>query len=335
MLILISNFLSVHDVIDHSLWFLKAHGLAMLGAFVAGTILVFLLYSLLGFRRLRVIRRIINLAEDADLELFRYGSFINRITVRRLSKNGRRHVRNLQAPAARGVPGGTENLLRIDDRLIYYFPENSLAFPEGLQLPEYATWVYGNPPEVELPLRIVPVMVTAAGGWYPAVVRESTGLTHSRWSVPRAYWKHGYRNLFIGDFVMVGDILGTVTVPEIVKHHVVVRAPCSGFILQFGAYPFTPVVQGASVMLIGAVAEIAMLPYPGDLAGFFRSNPGGRKDYVGMTVERDASLATVHILYGSFQIPITAPMRMHIVRQFVTDGDAVQYGEQLFAYIPL
>jgi hypothetical protein len=308
----------------------------MLGAFAVGALLVFLLYSLLGFRRLRAVRRIINLAEDTDLTQFTYGSFINSVTVHRLPRNGRRHVRNLQAPAARGEQTGSAEIVqRIGDRLIYYFPENSSALPEGLQLPEHATWVFGNPPEVELPLRIMPVVVTTAGVWYPAVVKERTGLTHSRWSVPRAYWRKGYRNLYIGDFVMKGDVVGTVTIPGLVSHRSTVVAPCDGFILQFGAYPYTTVVEKASVMLIGAVAEIATFPYPGDFAGFFRSNTGGQENYVGMTVERDTSLATVHILYGSFQIPITAPMRMHIVRQFVKDGDAVQYGQRLFAYIPL
>lgn len=327
---------TIRELYRFVLQFWETHGLVTLAAFAAGAILVFLLYSLLGFRRLRVIRRVLNMAEDTDLQELEYGSIVNRIRVQRFHGGSRHHVQNLQAPAVRGTQiEGSDTLKRFDDGTVYYFPENNTDVPEGLQLPEQATWVFGNPPNAKLLLRLTPVLVDTHGSWYPAIVRTSSGLTHARQSVRRYFWKHGYRNLYIGDFVLKGDTLGTVTVKGLIDHHTVVRAPCDGFILQFGTYPFTKVVAGASVMLIGALPEVETFRYPGDLAGYFTCKPDGTESYVGATVERDALIANVSVLFGSFQVQINAPVRMRVVRQFVKNGDTVEYGQSLFAYIPL
>lgn len=327
---------AIQELYRTALQFWELHGLVTLAAFAAGGTLVFLLYSLLGFRRLRVVRRVLNVAEDTDLQEFEYGSMLNRIRVQRFHTSIRRHVQNLQAPAVRGTQiEGSGTLKRFDDSIVYYFPENSADAPEGLQLPENATWIFGNPPHTKLPLNVAPVIVDTIGIWYPAIVRSSSGLTQARQTARRYFWKHGYRNLYIGDFVLKGDVLGTITVKGLIDHHTVVAAPCDGFILQFGAYPFTRVVPGASVMLIGALPEVASYVYPHDLAGYFTCRPEGRATLVGTTIEPDTPIGNASLLFGSIQEPIYSTVRMRVVRQYVKNGDAVQYGQKLFAYIPL
>lgn len=336
MLVPISIPLALHELYSLLLHFWQAHGLVTLIAFGSGGLLVFLIYSLFGFRRMRTVRRIISMAEDADIVELTYGSLVNRVFVRRSSGNVRRHVQNLQAPAVRGVrSGNAETLKHYRDSVVYYFPENSLVLPEGILIPEKAAWIFGDPPEIELPLKVTPVTIDAAGSWYPAVIKSSTGLTQVRPSVKRQYWKHGYRNLFIGDFVLAGDVLGTVTVPGLVRRHVIVNSPCNGFILQFGAYPFTPVAPNASVMLIGELSTVEPFVYPHDLAGFFTCRPEGTESLVGDIVEPDTLIGNTSLLFGSIQEPIHSTVRMRIVRQYVKNGDAVQYGQKLFDFIPL
>ncbi len=326
---------TLHELYHLLFRFWQVHGFVTLIAFGAGALLVFLLYSLFGVRRLRVVRRIISLVEDADIEELTYGSFSNRIRIRRSKQFARRHVQNVQAPAVRGTRTvSVDTLKSFGESSVYYFPENTQDVPEGLILPVHATWVFGDPPDVQLPLKVVPVLVDAAGSWYPAIVKSGTGLSHVRRPAKREFWKHGYRNLYIGDFVLAGDTLGTITVPGHLRRHVVL-APCDGFILQFGVQPYTLVVPGASVMLIGAPPEVAALTYTGNLAGYFTCKPDGTERFVGVTVEPETLLGNVSVLFGTFQEPVHAPARMRIVRQFVKNGDKVQYGQKLFDYIPL
>lgn len=336
MLVPISIPPALHELYHLLLRFWQAHGYVTLVAFGSGGILVFLMYSIFGFRRMRKVRRIIQMAEGADVDELVYGSMINRILIRRSVVTSRSHVQNLQAPAVRGIRTGQKDTLkRFGESIVYYFPENSSDVPEGLQIPEHATWVFGDPPTVQLPLNVTPVTVEAVGTWYPAVIKCSTGMTHVRPMIHRQFWKHGYRNLFIGDFVLKGDVLGTITAPGLTKRQVIVRAPCNGFILQFGAYPFTPVALSASVMLVGEPPTIEHFKYPHDLAGYFTCRPEGTESLVGVSIEPDTLIGNASLLFGSIQEPIHAPCRMRVVRQYVKNDDAVQYGQKLFDYIPL
>ncbi len=316
--------------------FWQEHGTITLISFSTGGLLMFLTYSILGYRRMRTIRRIINMAVDADIDELVYGSHVNRLRIHRSPDSARYHVQNLQAPAVRGSHAAhNDTLKRIGESIVYYFPENSSDLPEGLQIPERAVWIFGDPPTIQLPLQVTPVSVDAIGSWYPAVIKCSTGLTQVRPTMVRQYWKHGYRNLFIGDFVMKGDVLGAVTVPGLTKRQVIVRAPCDGFILQFGAYAYTPVALHACVMLIGDPLTIEHFDYPHDLAGYFTCRPEKNGNLVGTTLEPDELIGNASLLFGTIQEPIHAPARMRIVRQYIKDGDAVQYGQKLFDYIPL
>ena len=150
------------DLYHLLLRFWQAHGFITLVAFGAGGFLVFLTYSLFGYRRMRTVRRIISMAEEADIDELVYGSFVNRLRIRRSHQATRKPVQNLQAPAVRGTRTGQDDTLkRFGDSIVYYFPENSSDVREGLQMPEHATWIFGDPPDIQLPLNVIPVTIDA------------------------------------------------------------------------------------------------------------------------------------------------------------------------------
>ncbi len=318
---------------------MQAHGWFAVGGFIAGCLFVGILLGYFAYRGFRRVQRIVALAEERGLEKLEVWSLFhfNGIRVKRGS-DVRRRPRGyaLQAPAVRGQ-GTLQETVRVEDGILtYYFPENDPANPEGIQFPAAATWILGNPPNTAVPIEVTPVVVPRSGRWYPAIIDTRTGVahprSHSRW---RKYWAHGYRNLFIGDFVAAGDPIGTVQSATGLHSEHVVPAPTSGFILQFGVLPFTPVAANAIVMLLGAPQDMRELAYHGDYAGFLKAPEGDVTTYVGRVVEAGTVLGVVSFLMGSIKEPIVAPVRLRIVRQHIHYGDAVQYKQTLFTYIPI
>lgn len=260
--------------------------------------------------------------------------------------SGKRHSKNVlnvqaQAAHATGILPG-ETVLENSNELIYYLPETSpTTLCMGVQMNRQMKLVFGQPIAYTMSLRLVTVTINAAGKWYPAIVDSRTGLTVLRHTLKRHirnnYWRANYRNLFPTDFVGEGEALGAVTPvelkskPKLERGPVVITAPCTGFILAFEAQPYTPLELRANVMFLGEPV-IKHVVFQGERVGHFNYVPG-QESPIGKIIEAGTLLATV----TSLRIPqdVIMPENGLIVRQYVSADMPVEFGQQIYMYIPL
>ncbi len=315
----------------------QTHGWFAIGGFTAGCLFVGVILGIFHYRHFRRAQRIVALAEERNVSELVVRSVLSAVTVRRTPSQSRvPHGYALQAPATRGQNAMRQTVFVENGQLTYYFPENDPQYPEGLQFPATANWIVGQPPLLTIPVDITPVTVPGGGTWLPAIVENATGLAHARHLVPhRKYWNRGYRNVFVGDFVAAGDPVGSIRSRTGLHRATVVTAPTSGFILQFGAQPYTELASLACAMLLGTPHDMRELTYQGDYAGFFRPAEEHAKTFVGSVVEPGTHLGSVWLLMGSIEERVTAPVRCRIVRQHIPYNASVQYQQTLFTYIPI
>ncbi|MEK7631366.1 MAG: hypothetical protein AAB445_00660 [Patescibacteria group bacterium] len=298
-------------------------------AFGAGMLLTFLTSEYLGFNLMRYVSQLVRLSRNEGVDIEASSWLRSRkIRIRLVIQPPRGLV--LQAPGARAKTATTETFSPdTKGKQYYYFPENvSKEMPVGIAFPEYVDLVFGNPPKLQLQLRVHRVLSPLAGIWEPAVVEDTTGYTREAF---KSYWKKGYRNLYMNDYVPEKAIIGTVRPKNIFgKPHPIV-APHSGFVLQFGAQRYTRIAAQANTILIGSpesLGEVRNPKLPGTLI-----YPEGKDSPVGRVVDKDEVIAYVESL--GHPEPITVPAIAIVLQQHVQHKAGVGFNDLLFTYAVL
>lgn len=303
---------------------LYAHGLHMVFACCIG-----LLFGIAWIIRQKGLERGIFEAMRSGARVrYTSGFFTSSLAIEKVTQ-GPPLAQNLPPPALQtraltpaSEPSSTET------ETLYFRPENpnaGVAIPKKLTLLRRYETVCTRTP---LPLQHVEAK--SAGRWFPAKILVATNTTQNPLRLQGRKKDKLYRNIFNGEFVLQGDILG-ILVDDVSKKETEVIAPCSGYLMHFGAFAGTVVVEKTLLFLIAASGEPEIII--SDAVGVFffpKTDKGPTPPPLGTEIPAGTVLGMRRAL--SHETPIIAPCAMYIVRSYVREGTTIEHNSDLFRY---
>ncbi|MFA6587760.1 MAG: hypothetical protein WCT08_01685 [Patescibacteria group bacterium] len=308
---------------------------------LVGILIGFLFSTIFLAARSKAINRYIRLVRTSTIEEFESRIFGVRVLCRKVFPSTR-NLNALNVPPPALNSGNASNstaqiLISQPNEQIYYLP-NKAGIATGLAFPPFVKIVHGNPPILEmtqiLPVDIIPA--PANGVWIPGRVGSNNISLTMEGLRTKKFWK-GSRNFYILDFFEKNDCLGFIQPIEKKSQPIPVLAPASGYILQFGALERTPIVAGASVMLVAKLETHRILSE--NVGTFFDSVDSKLYAELGKTVRAGEILGVIKYLgkLNPLVHKVIAPCDLILLRSFAhaqnpEDGAPVGFNSKLFTF---
>ncbi|MFA6473890.1 MAG: hypothetical protein WCV85_03360 [Patescibacteria group bacterium] len=206
-------------------------------------------------------------------------------------------------------------IVEFGEYFVYYPPENLDAkHALGVGIPKTVPLFVGPPSEKTIRwVPVAPVLAPVSGTFYPAKIDEGTNFAINPREVKR---RVVYRNPIFTDFLAKGETFGIIIQAKD-SPPVPVLAPSDAFVILFGCYAGTKVVQGANLLLVSPVSETEIV-LSNHVGTYFNRNLKGEPvPGPGDFVIAGTSLGVVNA-FGLDAEELLAPCDAHILRQLRT-----------------